>query len=208
MYVLTVTTAKEDKVDIHGLFIGNDRSLFEEAVKLSQEKNLEYVDRPFKKVVVYLDGREFKSTWLGNKSVYRTRMAIEDGGQLIVLAPGVRQFGEDQENDRLIRKYGYAGRLKVLELFKENQDLQENQSVAAHLIHGSSDDRFSITYAPGHLTREEVEEVNYNYMPLKEALVKYDPKKLKDGYNILEDGEEIFYISNPALGLWADRSKF
>ena len=135
-------------------------------------------------------------------------MAIEDGGQLIVLAPGVRQFGEDQENDRLIRKYGYAGRLKVLELFKENQDLQENQSVAAHLIHGSSDDRFSITYAPGHLTREEVEEVNYNYMPLKEALVKYDPKKLKDGYNILEDGEEIFYISNPALGLWADRSKF
>ena len=189
MYVLTVTTAKEDKVDIHGLFIGNDRSLFEEAVKLSQEKNLEYVDRPFKKVVVYLDGREFKSTWLGNKSVYRTRMAIEDGGQLIVLAPGVRQFGEDQENDRLIRKYGYAGRLKVLELFKENQDLQENQSVAAHLIHGSSDDRFSITYAPGHLTREEVEEVNYNYMPLKEALVKYDPKKLKDGYNILEDGE-------------------
>ena len=208
MYVLTVTTAKEDKVDIHGLFIGNDRSLFEEAVKLSQEKNLEYVDRPFKKVVVYLDGREFKRTWLGNKSVYRTRMAIEDGGQLIVLAPGVRQFGEDQENDRLIRKYGYAGRLKVLELFKENQDLQENQSVAAHLIHGSSDDRFSITYAPGHLTREEVEEVNYNYMPLKEALVKYDPKKLKDGYNILEDGEEIFYISNPALGLWADRSKF
>ena len=95
-----------------------------------------------------------------------------------------------------------------MELFKENQDLQENQSVAAHLIHGSSDDRFSITYAPGHLTREEVEEVNYNYMPLKEALVKYDPKKLKDGYNILEDGEEIFYISNPALGLWADRSKF
>ena len=208
MYVLTVTTAKEDRVDIHGLFIGNDRSLFEEAVKLSQEKNLEYVDRPFKKVVVYLDETEFKSTWLGNKSVYRTRMAIGDGGQLIVLAPGVRQFGEDRENDRLIRKYGYAGRLKVLELFKENQDLQENQSVAAHLIHGSSDDRFSITYAPGHLTRDEVEKVNYNYMPLNEALEKYDPKRLKDGYNTLEDGEEIFYISNPALGLWADRGKF
>ena len=208
MYVLTVTTAKEDRVDIHGLFIGNDRSLFEEAVKLSQEKNLEYVDRPFKKVVVYLDETEFKSTWLGNKSVYRTRMAIGDGGQLIVLAPGVRQFGEDRENDRLIRKYGYAGRLKVLELFKENQDLQENQSVAAHLIHGSSDDRFFITYAPGHLTRDEVEKVNYNYMPLNEALEKYDPKRLKDGYNTLEDGEEIFYISNPALGLWADRGKF
>ncbi|HZJ56839.1 MAG TPA: lactate racemase domain-containing protein [Clostridia bacterium] len=208
MYVLTVTTTREDNVDIHGLYIGNERSLFEEAVKLSQEKNLEYVDRPLKKVVVYLDETEFKSTWLGNKSVYRTRMAIEDGGELIVLAPGVRQFGEDQENDRLIRKYGYVGRLKVLELFNENQDLKENQSVAAHLIHGSSDDRFSITYAPGHLTREEVEGINYNYMSLKEALEKYDPKKLRDGYNTLEDGEEVFYISNPALGLWADRSKF
>ena len=208
MYVLTVTTNSAEGVQIHGLYLGRDRSLFEQAVKLSQEKNLEYVDRPLNKVVVYLDEQEFKSTWLGNKSVYRTRMAIGDGGELIVLAPGVRQFGEDQENDRLIRKYGYVERIKVLELFKENQDLQENQSVAAHLIHGSSDGRFSITYAPGHLTRQEVEGVNYNYMPLEEALAKYDPSKLKDGFNTLENGEEIFYISNPALGLWADRSKF
>ncbi|MFY9175807.1 MAG: lactate racemase domain-containing protein [Caldicoprobacterales bacterium] len=208
MYVLTVTTNSEDGIKIHGLFVGRDRSLFEEAVKLSQQKNLEYVDKPLKKVVVYLDEQEFKSTWLGNKAVYRTRMAIADDGELIVLAPGVRQFGEDKENDRLIRKYGYAGRLKVLQLFKENKDLQENQSVAAHLIHGSSDGRFSITYAPGHLTRQEVEGVNYKYMDLEEALKKYDPGKLKDGFNILEDGEEIFYISNPALGLWTDKSKF
>ncbi len=208
MYVLTVTTDSPEGVKIHGLFIGRQRSLFEEAVKLSQEKNLQFVDKPFKKVVVYLDELEFKSTWLGNKSVYRTRMAIEDGGELIVLAPGVRQFGEDEENDRLIRKYGYAGRKRVLELFKANKDLHENQSVAAHLIHGSSDGRFSITYAPGHLTKEEVEGVNYRYMPLEQALEKYDPKKLKDGFNTLENGEEIFYISNPALGLWADRNRF
>ncbi|HZJ83249.1 MAG TPA: lactate racemase domain-containing protein, partial [Clostridia bacterium] len=208
MYVLTVTTNSEEGVQIQGLFIGRERQLFEQAVDLSQEMNLEYVDSPLKKVVVYLDAQEFKSTWLGNKSVYRTRMAIEDGGELIVLAPGVRQFGEDSENDRLIRKYGYLGRMEVLDLFKENEDLQDNQSVAAHLIHGSSDGRFSITYAVEHLTREEVEGVNFNYMPLKEALEKYDPKKLKDGFNVLEDGEEIFYISNPALGLWADKDKF
>lgn len=208
LYVLTVTTTVEEEVNIEGLYIGKDRELFEEAVALSQEKNLEYVDEPFKKVVVYLDEQEFKSTWLGNKSVYRTRMAIADGGELIVIAPGVRQFGEDLENDRLIREYGYLGRLKVLELFKEREDLQDNQSVTAHLIHGSSDDRFSITYAPGHLTEEEVRGVNFNYMALEEALERYNPKELKDGFNTLEDGEEIFYISNPALGLWADREKF
>ncbi|MCM8712008.1 lactate racemase domain-containing protein [Clostridium sp. SYSU_GA19001] len=208
MYVLTVTTAKQGKVSIHGLYIGRERKLFEEAVKLSQEKNLTFVDRPFKKVIVYLDGKEFKSTWLGNKSVYRTRMAIADGGELIVLAPGVKKFGEDDKNDELIRKYGYVGREKVLELVKQNDDLQGNLSVAAHLIHGSSDDRFSITYAVEKLTKEEVEGVNYKYMPLKEAQKMYNPEKLKDGFNILENGEEIFYISNPALGLWADRSKF
>lgn len=208
IYVLTVTTNSAEGVQIHGLFVGRDRSLFEQAVKLSQQKNLEYVDKPLHKVVVYLDEQEFKSTWLGNKAIYRTRMAIADNGELIVLAPGVRQFGEDKENDRLIRKYGYVGRLKVLELFKENKDLQENQSVAAHLIHGSSDGRFAITYAPGYLTKQEIEGVNYKHMDLREALKKYDPTKLKDGFNILEDGQEIFYISNPALGLWADKSKF
>jgi nickel-dependent lactate racemase len=208
MYVLTVTTAKEGKVSLHGLFIGRERMLFEEAVKLSQEKNLIFIDTPLKKVVVFLDEKEFKSTWLGNKSVYRTRMAIADGGELIVLAPGIKKFGEDDRNDELIRKYGYVGRKKVLELVKENEDLQENQSVAAHLIHGSSDDRFSITYAVEKLSKEEVEGANLGYMPLQEAYKLYNPQKLKDGFNTLENGEEIFYVSNPALGLWADRSKF
>ena len=208
MYVLTVTSQVQGKTAIHGLFAGRERRLFEEAVKLSQEKNLTFVDKPLKKVVVYLDGHEFKSTWLGNKAIYRTRMAMADGGELIILAPGVRKFGEDDENDRLIRKYGYVGRVKVLELVKNNKDISCNLSVAAHLIHGSSDGRFSITYAVEKLSRDEVEGANFKYMSLDEAIKRYDPQKLKDGFNTLGDGEEIFYISNPAVGLWADRSKF
>ena len=167
-----------------------------------------FLDRAPKKVVVYLDEREFKSTWLGNKSVYRTRMAIADNGELLILAPGVRKFGEDSGIDALIRKYGYVGRMKVLEAYKQNEDLQDNLSAAAHLIHGSSDGRFSITYAVENLTREEVEGVNFNYMQLSDALARYNPAELKDGWNTLPDGEEIFYISNPAIGLWADRKKF
>jgi nickel-dependent lactate racemase len=208
MYILTVTTHQDDRVLIHGLFIGRERRLFEEAVALSQEKNMQFLDEPLDKVVVFLDPQEFKSTWLGNKAIYRTRMAIADGGELIVLAPGVRQFGEDRDNDRLIRKYGYIGRERVLKLFREQVDLQQNQSVAAHLIHGSSDGRFTITYAPGHLNREEVEGVNFKYMDLEQAYSMYDPKKLKDGFNVLDNGERIFYISNPALGLWAYRGRF
>jgi len=202
LYVLTVTTNKGDETFIHGLFIGNQRELFEQAVKMSQEKNLTCVGPPLKKVVVYLDEREFKSTWLGNKAIYRTRMAMAQGGELIILAPGVRKFGEDEANDALIRKYGYVGRVKVLELVKENKDLQENLSVAAHLIHGSSDGRFHITYCTEKLSEQEVRGASFDYMPYCKAVELYNPKILKDGFNTLPDGEEIFYISNPALGLW------
>ncbi|MBQ4054127.1 MAG: DUF2088 domain-containing protein [Clostridia bacterium] len=202
MYVLTVTTNKGDDVSIHGLYIGRKRELFENAVSLSQDMNLTHMSEPLEKVVVYLDPREFKSTWLGNKAVYRTRMAIADGGELIILAPGIKKFGEDEENDRLIRKYGYVGREKVLELVEENDDLKGNLSVAAHLIHGSSDDRFSITYCTKDVGEEEITGVNFKYIPYDEAAAKYDPAKLTDGFNTLENGEKIFYISNPALGLW------
>jgi len=204
MYVLTVTTNEGENTNIHGLYIGRQRKLFEMAVAQSQKLNLTHLEKPITKAVVYLDEREFKSTWLGNKAVYRTRMAIENGGELIILAPGVRKFGEDADNDILIRKYGYVGREKVLDLVKANEDLRENLSVAAHLIHGSSDGRFSITYAttPSKLSENEVTSANFGYISYDEAIKKYDPDALKDGYNTLPDGEEIFYISNPALGLW------
>ncbi len=208
-YILTVTTTQQaGAVRVHGLFIGRERRLFEEAVRMSQAKNLTFLDRAPRKIVVNLDAQEFKSTWLGNKAVYRTRMAIADGGELIVLAPGVRKFGEDEANDLLIRKYGYVGRKRVLELVKQSPDLHANLSVAAHLIHGSSDGRFGITYAVEQLTRAEVEGVNFKYQSYAEAIRRYNPAALRDGFNTLPDGEEIFYISNPALGLWAERKKF
>ena len=201
MYVLTVTTNKGDETFIHDVFIGRQRELFEMAVAESQRVNLTHMSAPLKKVVVYLDPREFKSTWLGNKAVYRTRMAIADGGELIILAPGVKKFGEDAENDRLIRKYGYCGREKVLELVKTEKELQNNLSVAAHLIHGSSDGRFNIIYCTRELSRDEVEGACFGYVPYDEIVKKYDPATLVDGFNTV-GGEEIFYISNPALGLW------
>lgn len=206
MYVLTVCTAKGDDVYIHGLFTGRDRKLFEGAVALSQQLNLNYVERLPKKVVVHLDEHEFKTTWVGNKAIYRTRMMIADGGELIIIAPGVRQCGEDLETDKLIKKYGFVGRLKVLELLKNNDDLMANQSVAAHLIHGSSDGRFRIIHAPGHMNKEDIESINFEYMDINDALSKYPIDEFKDGWNTV-DGEEIFYVSNPALGLWADKNK-
>jgi nickel-dependent lactate racemase len=208
MYVLTVTTQYNGKTALNGIFAGRDRRIFESAVEMSTELNLNFVEKPIKKAVVYLDPKEFRSTWLGNKAIYRTRLAIADGGELLVLAPGVDKFGEDEANDALIRKYGYVGRERVLELCKVQEDLKSNLSAAAHLIHGSSDGRFSITYAVKKLAKEEVEGVNFRFARFEDVITRYDPDKLKDGWNTMDDGEEIYYISNPALGLWADRRRF
>jgi len=209
VYVQTVIGKDEnDKLVMRGLFIGDDYECFERAAELSLEVNFEMLDKPLKKVVVYLDPSEFKSTWLGNKSIYRTRMAIDNGGELIVLAPGLHEFGEDKEIDRLIRKYGYLTTPEILQLVERNEDLQNNLSAAAHLIHGSSENRFTITYCPGKISKEEIESVNFNYADLDKMMKKYNPEKLKDGFNIMPDGEEIFYISNPAMGLWAYKERF
>ncbi len=207
VYVLTVVGGTDRGTAVRGLFIGDDLECFNKAADLSLKVNFEMLDEPIQKAVVYLDPDEFKSTWLGNKSIYRTRMAMADGGELIVLAPGLKEFGEDKEIDRLIRKYGYVGADRVLELTRQHTDLQNNLSAAAHLIHGSSEGRFNITYCPGHIRRDEIESVNFAYADLNSMMKKYNPKTLKAGYNDVH-GETIFFIPNPGIGLWAWKEKF
>jgi nickel-dependent lactate racemase len=209
IYIQTVIGRNSSgKLVTRGIYIGDDEEVFELASDLSIKVNFEMVREPLKKVVVYLDPAEFRSTWLGNKSIYRTRMALADGAELIVLAPALKEFGEDKAIDKLIRKYGYCGTPKTLEYVENNEDMKNNLGAAAHLIHGSSEGRFSVTYCPGHLSREEIESVHFKYADLKEMMKRYNPETLKDGFNTLADGEEIFYISNPAVGLWAHKDRF
>jgi nickel-dependent lactate racemase len=207
VYVLTVVGRRADGgLAVRGLYIGDDIESFNLAAELSLKVNFEMLDTQIKRAVVYLDPHEFHSTWLGNKAVYRTRMALADDAELIVLAPAVKEFGEDKTIDSLIRKYGYRGTPATLEAVNADPSLANDLSAAAHLIHGSSEGRFKITWCPGHLTKEEVEGVGFNYGDLSTMLTRYNPEKLVNGYNQV-DGEEVFFISNPGLGLWAHRSR-
>ncbi|TVQ39405.1 MAG: DUF2088 domain-containing protein [Spirochaetaceae bacterium] len=209
IYVLTVVAMESDgSLALRGLFIGDDDDCFNRAAELSAQVNLTRVPRPLQKVVVYLDPAEFKSTWIGNKSIYRTRMAIADGGELIVLAPGVREFGEDKENDRLIRKYGYVGVDQVVELVARNRELADSLGAAAHLVHGATEGRFGVTYCPGGLSRQEIESVGFGWADLQRMRRRYNPDTLQHGFNRLPDNEEVFFVSNPALGLWVEEDRF
>jgi hypothetical protein len=208
MYVLTVIGSREDGSTVtRGLFIGDDHATFFKAAALAREVNFTKLSEEPRRIVAYLDPTEFHSTWLGNKAVYRTRLAIADQGELIVLAPGVSMFGEDEAIDKLIRKYGYRTGAEVLQLTRENSDLSGNLSAAAHLVHGSSERRFTVRYAPGKLTRQEIESVHYSWGNLTELLSRYPVDRLRDGWHLDQDGEKYYFIRNPALGLWATESR-
>lgn len=203
LYALTVVEqVAGGGLHTRGLFIGDDHATFERAAELAYEVNFTHLDRAPRHVVAYLDPEEFKSTWLGNKAIYRSRMAIADGGRLTVLAPAVEEFGEDAQIDALIRRYGYRPSAEVLRLVGEHQDLAENLSAAAHLIHGSSEGRFEVVYAPGGLSRQEIESVGYRFGALDELSRRYHINHLQDGWNREPDGGEFYFIRNPALGLW------
>lgn len=209
-YILTVVGANTEtgKLEMKGLYIGNDLECYTQACELSLQANFTMLESAPSKMVVHLDGDEFHSTWLGNKAIYRTRMAIADGGELIILAPGVRKFGEDDKIDDCIREFGYFGTDNTMKALEDNPELKDNLGAVAHLIHGSSEGRFSVTYCPGYLTKEEIEGVGFKYAELAEMKKRYPVETLKDGWNEDATNGKFFYISNPALGLWATKDRF
>lgn len=190
-----------------GVYAGDDRGTYHMAALASQRQNITTFDKPLRKVVAVMQADEFRSTWVANKAIYRTRMAIEDGGELLIIAPGLERFGEQPAVDELIRKYGYKGRERSLRLYEENADLRAYAHAAAHLINGSSEGRFTIRYAPGHLTREEVENAGYEYAGLAATLARYSPDHMREGWNRMKDGEEVFFIGTPSAGLWSTRER-
>jgi nickel-dependent lactate racemase len=208
VYALTVISRDETGAEVlRGLFLGNDLGCFSRAAELSAKVNIECMSEAISKAVVYLNPTEFHSTWLGNKAIYRTRMAMADSGELIILGPGVASFGEDRRIDRLIRNYGYHGTESTIEYVQKDPELAAELGAAAHLIHGSSEGRFRITWCPGGLSREEVERAGFAYQDLQTMLEAYNPSRLRQGWNHI-NGEDLFFIGNPGLGLWASADRF
>jgi nickel-dependent lactate racemase len=208
LYVQVVLARNQNGKLVHtGIYVGDDLETYLGAARQSREQNITVFEEPIKKVVCVMQGDEFFSTWVANKAIYRTRMALADGGELIIIAPGLKRFGEQPEVDAFIRKYGYVGTPRVMELYKQNADMQDLAHATAHLIHGSSEGRFTITYAPGHLTQKEIETVNFRYADINAAITRYRPEQCQQGWNTTADGERFYIIPTPSAGLWATRDK-
>lgn len=203
MYVLTVVeSVANGEKKVRGLYAGNSHDTFFAAGELAAAVNCFVIDRAPRTVVVTMSGSKYKKTWLANKAIYRTRMLVGDGGRLVIIAPGVERFGDDMEIDGLIRKYGYVTTPEVLEHVKNNADLRGNLSAAAHLIHGTSEKRFEVVYAPGKLSRAEIESVGYSYAEHEQMTAQYQPAGRRNGWHCDTRGEEFYFIADPGLGLW------
>jgi carbohydrate kinase (thermoresistant glucokinase family) len=213
LFVLTVVEDGPQGATLRAVYCGrggtgrSGAAAFREAATLSRRRNIIVVDEPWGRATCWLDAREYRSTWLGNKAVYRTRRALADRAELVVLAPGVERFGEDPAIDRLIRRHGYVGRDAVLAAAAEDSELRASPGTMAHLIHGSSEGRFSITYCTdpdaGGLTPEELAGVGYGWRPLTEELAHLGVDATTPTGPAVDDrGERFAHVAQPALGLW------
>jgi len=207
-YIMTVrATLADDQMVTRGIFAGNDEECYLQGAKLCQQVNITLLDKEYKKVVAYLDPEEFKSVWVGNKALLRTQMCIADGGELIILCAGIQSFGENDFADSFIRKYGYRDPEVLLQIVRDSGELMKYLVPLSQMVI-SYTKRFKLIYAAKKITRQEVESVFCNYADYDEVVKKYDPAKMKEGENIMPDGEEVFYVSKPAQGLWAEINRF
>lgn len=207
LYVLTVVEAAEAAEGgvLRGLYAGEGGTgapggaAFAAASALSAEVNVMHVAAPFDVCLAYMSPLEFHSTWLANKAIYRTRLAMADGGELVVVAPGVDRFGEDEAIDALIRRHGYRGRTAALAAMETDPELGGNLAATAHLIHGSTEGRFTVRYCPGPgLSRSDIERVGYEYISSEEVERRFA------GDGVDADGRAFVRLANPGLGLWRE----
>lgn len=200
--LLVLGLGAEGKLETRGVFVGDDLETYLAAARASARHNVTRLPQPLAKAVAFMQPDEFRSTWVANKAIYRIRKAMANGGELLVLAPGVERFGEQPEVDAMIRKYGYCGTPKAMAAYREDPVLHDLGLAAAHLMNGSSEGRFTIRYAAGKLSQKEVESIHFAWADAPAALARYPPSALSTGWNTLPDGEKIYFVNTPSLGLW------
>lgn len=203
-YLLTVRQCDDDgMLSTRGLFAGDDNECYLQGATQCRKLNLFPIDRPARKVIAWMDPEHYQTGWVANKAIYRTRMAVADGGELIVLAPGVFRFGENDDQEHLIRKHGFHGTPATLAAMRSDPALARQLGVVAHLIHGSSEGRFRVTYCPGHLGSDEITGVGFQFGNLGQ----FDACRWRTGWQS-HNGEESYFVRNPGQGLWGTADKF
>ncbi len=180
-------------------------STFASAAQVAVETNIFDLKAKFNEVIAYLEPKIYRSTWIGNKAIYRSRLLIADNATLRVVAPGVDRFGEDPSIDDTLRRYGYRG-YEAIRQMKVDGALDGNLAAAAHILHSSTFDRFKVEYVAPKLGREEMEAVGFLYGE-GDAISGGQSQPSHDGeedvlYEVDDDGR--LHIYHPGVALWRE----
>jgi nickel-dependent lactate racemase len=196
-----VTREVEGDIQTRALFAGDLREAFRRAAEISRQVHIKYTGRRYQRVVAILD-EHYDEMWVGGKASYKLGGVIEEGGELLIYAPGLNSLSET--HGKLIERYGYAPLEIVAEMVTGSTELMANLCVAAHLAHvsyGSRKDasgrilpRFRITLATG-IDEATCRRVNLGYIDHK--LVRFEEFKRDSETLIVENAGRDLYLVGP-----------
>jgi nickel-dependent lactate racemase len=152
-----------------GLYVGPDKDAWQQAVRLSAQLHVTYVDRPFERVLSIVP-EMYDDIWTAAKGMYKLEPVIADGGEVIIYAPHITELSYTHR--RVIDEVGYHVRdyfVKQWGRFKDHP-----WGVLAHSTHlrgvgeydarsGVERPRISVTLATG-IPRQRCQQVNLGYL--------------------------------------------
>ena len=187
-----------DKGQLTGLFAGSPEAAWEQASDLSRTFHITYKDRPFH-TVLSCAPKMYSELWVGGKCMYKLEPVVEDGGELTIYAPHIRELS--QVHGALIRSIGYHCRDYFL---KQWNDFRHYPwGVLAHSTHvrgiGTYEDRFErcrikVSLATG-IARDVCAAINLGYRDPATINPNEYTGRENDGILIVPDsGEVLFHL--------------
>lgn len=190
-----------------GFYAGVGEEAYLQAALLSRQHNVTVVEEGLQRVVAFFPGLRFASLWDVQQLLPRLAMCLADGGELILLAPGIERLAADDAPLAVYRRTGYLGAAELRERQRTDPELGNEPWLATHLLNGSTNGRSKIYHALDGIDAETLRALNLWPMELEETLFRYRPAKAKAGWNITNEGEKFFFIPDPTAGLWSTKKR-
>lgn len=155
-----------DGDDLAGLFVGTPEEAWSQAADLSRERHIVRKARPFQ-TVLSCAPLMYDELWVGGKCMYKLEPVVEDGGELIIYAPHIKEISST--HGARILEIGYHCRDYFLKQWDRFKDYP--WGVLAHSTHvrgigtfedGIEQDRIRVTLATG-IDRTTCEAINLGY---------------------------------------------
>lgn len=165
------------------------------ASEVAADSHIEYVDKPFKKVVAMMPTR-YADMWTAAKGCYKIQPAMAEGGEVVIYAPHVKALSEQHPEVYDIGYHCIDYFIKQWDLFKDVPT-----AVLAHSTHvrggGTFDPETGVEHNRIKLTlctqvpRETVEAANANYLSPDD--IDFDALRADPDVFVEENAGEVLY---------------